>query len=180
MERHYYTYLIEEEFASHYFGRESVMFKLFYDYHWTSPDQKSQLAAKQIEFITKPIPAAHIHKRMKMNLCREDYTQVDYVYRLIVPKGSASFIIKDRHIEILAKGPFDAETVFFEVLRKVSPCFLAMDFNMKRYGWLNPVKEILYKKKNLDCKCCIIAFGLVHFIRDNMKEEIKWICGLSS
>lgn len=56
MERHYYTYLIEEEFASHYFGRESVMFKLFYDYHWTSPDQKSQLAAKQIEFITKPIP----------------------------------------------------------------------------------------------------------------------------
>ncbi|MEN7360600.1 sporulation inhibitor of replication protein SirA [Bacillus licheniformis] len=141
MERHYYTYLIEEEFASHYFGRESVMFKLFYDYHWTSPDQKSQLAAKQIEFITKPIPAAHIHQRMKMNLCREDYTQVDYVYRLIVPKGSASFIIKDRHIEILAKGPFDAETVFFEVLRKVSPCFLAMDFNMKRYGWLNPVKE---------------------------------------
>ena len=58
---------------------------------------------KQIEFITKPIPAAHIHKRMKMNLCREDYTQVDYVYRLIVPKGSASFIIKDRHIEILAQ-----------------------------------------------------------------------------
>ncbi|MGB9941661.1 sporulation inhibitor of replication protein SirA, partial [Bacillus subtilis] len=23
----------------------------------------------------------------------------------------------------------------------VSPCFLAMDFNSKRYGWLNPVKE---------------------------------------
>ncbi|MBD5018872.1 sporulation inhibitor of replication protein SirA, partial [Xanthomonas citri pv. citri] len=31
MERHYYTYLIKEEFANHYFGRESVMFELFQD-----------------------------------------------------------------------------------------------------------------------------------------------------
>lgn len=142
MERHYYTYLIEEEFASHYFGKESVMFKLFYDYHWTSPEEKkSQLAAKQIEYITKPIPVSHIHKRLKMNLSREDYTQVDCIYRALVPEGSASFIMKDQYIEILANGKFDAETVFFEILRKVSPCFLAMDFGMERYGWLNPVKE---------------------------------------
>ncbi|MDA7027902.1 sporulation inhibitor of replication protein SirA [Bacillus sp. CLL-7-23] len=142
MERHYYTYLIEEEFASHYFGREVVMFKLFYDYHWTNLDyKKSQLAAKQIEYITEPIPISHIHKRLKMNLSREEYRQVDCIYKLMVPKGSVSFIIKDRYIEILAKGPFEAETVFFEILRKVSPCFLAMDFGMERYGWLNPVKE---------------------------------------
>ena len=43
--------------------------------------------------------------------------------------------------ELLKLGIKQSSTVFFEVLRKVSPCFLAMDFNMKRYGWLNPVKE---------------------------------------
>lgn len=115
MERHYYTYLIEEEFASHYFGKESVMFKLFYDYHWTSPEEtKSQLASRQIEYITKPIPVSHIHKRLKMNLSGAEYTQVDCIYRLLVPEGSASFIMKDRYIEILANGKFDVETVFLK------------------------------------------------------------------
>ncbi len=43
MERHYYTYLIKEEFANHYFGRESVMFELFQDYHWTSLTKQSSM-----------------------------------------------------------------------------------------------------------------------------------------
>ncbi|MDI5789083.1 hypothetical protein PO124_13660 [Bacillus licheniformis] len=57
------------------------------------PRSKSQLAAKQIEFITNRFPLL-IYTKNEMNLCREDYTQVDYVYRLIVPKGSASLLSK--------------------------------------------------------------------------------------
>ncbi|MCY9397931.1 sporulation inhibitor of replication protein SirA, partial [Bacillus inaquosorum] len=57
MERHYYTYLIKEEFANHYFGRESVMFELFQDYHWTSlTKQQYEMTEKQIQYITQPIP----------------------------------------------------------------------------------------------------------------------------
>ncbi|ADV92692.1 sporulation inhibitor of replication protein SirA [Bacillus subtilis] len=144
MERHYYTYLIKEEFANHYFGRESVMFELFQDYHWTSLEkQQYEMTEKQIQYITQPIPILHMHQRLKMNLNKTDYRQLDYIYRIALPKakGHATFMMKEHMIEIVASGDYEAETIFFEVLRKVSPCFLAMDFNSKRYGWLNPVKE---------------------------------------
>ncbi|MCY8988963.1 sporulation inhibitor of replication protein SirA [Bacillus atrophaeus] len=144
MERHYYTYLIKDEFANHYFGRESVMFKLFQDYHWTNlTPQQYQMTEKQIQYITKPIPMLHMHQRLKMNLSNIDYTQLDHIYRLSLPKakGYATFMMKEQMIEIVASGDYESETIFFEVLRKVSPCFLAMDFGAQRYGWLNPVKE---------------------------------------
>ncbi len=51
MERHYYTHLIKDEFANHYFGRETAMFELFRDYHWTDlTPQEYQMTEKQVQY----------------------------------------------------------------------------------------------------------------------------------
>jgi hypothetical protein len=150
MDRHYYLYLIEDEFASHYFGRESVIYQLFRDYHWTNLTREEYiLISKQVDYITKPIPLHFMHKRLNVELCEFDYVQINSLYRAVLPhgKGCATFMMKERHIEVLASGDFEAETIFFEILRKINPCFLAMDFRTRRYGWLNPVKEENLSKK---------------------------------
>lgn len=143
--RHYYIYLIEEEFASHYFGRESKMYHLFQDYQWTSSSSEhSTLLEKQISYITKPIPTMFIEKLIKTHLYnRKDYERIENIHKLS-PKGNRSYsslLVKDPYLELNSSGSFEAETMFFEVLRKFNPCFLAMDFQAERYGWLNPIKE---------------------------------------
>ncbi|WPF77300.1 sporulation inhibitor of replication protein SirA [Bacillus velezensis] len=144
MERHYYMHLIKDEFANHYFGRETAMFELFRDYHWTDlTPQEYQMTEKQVQYITQPIPVIHMHQRLQLHLNRMSYSRLDSIYRLTLPgeKGRATFMMKDSLIEIAASGDYEAETIFFEILRKISPCFLAMDFKTRRYGWLNPVRE---------------------------------------
>ena len=44
-------------------------------------------------------------------------------------------------ITIDAQGSYEAETAFFEVLRKCESSFLALDLEHQRYGWLKPIKE---------------------------------------
>lgn len=143
--RNYYIYLVEEEFASHYFGRESKMYRLFQDYQWTSPSNDNiQLLEKQIIYITKPIPTMFIDKLLKTHLSsRKDYIRSGEVHKLEI-RGNRSYgslTVKERYLELHSSGSYEAETIFFEVLRKFDPCFLAMDFQAERYGWLNPIKE---------------------------------------
>lgn len=143
--RHYYIYLIEEEFASHYFGRESKIYHLFQDFHWTT-GRNNQIATleKQINYITKPIPTLFIHQLIASHLSsREDYQNLKHIHRIELKanRGNATLIVKDRYLELSSDGSYEAETIFFEVLRKFDPCFLAMDLQNKRYGWLNPIKE---------------------------------------
>ncbi|AVM23974.1 sporulation inhibitor of replication protein SirA [Bacillus pumilus] len=143
MERHYYIYWIEDEFAHHYFGKESILFHLFESLHWTNrTDDELVMLVKQVDYVTKRIPAFHMHQRLMNNLTNIHYTQIGSIYSASLPdgKGTAAFIIKDRYIQMSATGSYEAEAVFFEVLRKISPCFLAMDFGSKKHGWLNPVK----------------------------------------
>lgn len=143
--RHYYIYLIEEEFASHYFGRESKIYHLFQDFHWTTASSAhGSTIEKQIQYITKPIPILFIHQLLGSHLSkRSDYQMFHHIHKIVLKGnvGNATLIVKNRHFELSSEGSFEAETIFFEVLRKFDPCFLAMDFKGERYGWLNPIKE---------------------------------------
>lgn len=145
MVRHYYIYLIEEEFASHYFGRESKIYHLFQDFHWTTArSAHGNTIEKQIQYISKPIPALFIHQILGTHLSkRTDYQMFHHIHKIALKGniGNATLIVKNRHLELSSDGSFEAETIFFEVLRKFDPCFLAMDFKGERYGWLNPIKE---------------------------------------
>ncbi|MBU8877934.1 sporulation inhibitor of replication protein SirA [Bacillus sp. FJAT-29790] len=140
--RAYRLYLIEEEFASHYFGRERMFFQLFQEYENSSGTLKS-IIAKQIQFITKPIPGLKLHQYINQQLFRKkDFLTKKGAYYIEMGKRShAKLEVYDQCLVLKANGNYDAETVFFEVLRKSESSFLAIDIQHHRYGWLKPIKE---------------------------------------
>lgn len=143
--RHFYLYLIKEEFANHYFGRENKLYRLFQSYIESSCDtDRSDTLKLQIDYVSKPIPITYLDELILMYLAKEiDYEHVSpfHHYHLRHNRGKATLVLKSENIEITALGSVEAETVFFEVLRKFSACFLAMDFQNEQYGWLSPIKQ---------------------------------------
>jgi hypothetical protein len=142
--RNYQIYLLEEEFATHYFGRESILYHLFLDHELSNHHDKKRILQMQIEFITRPIPNLRINQIIESSLKKyKSYVQDESTHSLKfqLPESEAKVSISGRCIFLEAKGNMEAETIFFELLRKYDSCFLAMDFEHNRYGWLNPIKE---------------------------------------
>ena len=141
--RTYQLYLIEDEFASHYYGREKMFYQLFEEIDLLQGELKT-IVKKQIEFITKPIPSLHIHKLLHQRLGKNkdfDIRNGTYYIEKSSSINAAQLEVFDRFILVRAKGSYDSETVFFEVLRQSETSFLAIDFNHHRFGWLKPMKE---------------------------------------
>jgi len=145
--RAYQLYLIEDEFATHYYGRECMFFQLFQEYEYLSGELKT-IIEKQIHFITKQIPSFRLHQYIKEQLhLNKDFQMRKGAYYLKIGKRSkAKLEIFDRSIVLVANGNYEAETAFFEVLRKNEASFLAIDLEHERYGWLKPIKEFSPKK----------------------------------
>lgn len=141
--RTYQLYLIEDEFASHYFGKERLFFHLFLEKEHAQGELK-KIIERQIQYITKPIPNLRVQKTLVQKLSKiKEFHYENGVY-YIERKGifsAAKLKISDRVIYLESKGSFDSETIFFEALRQCESSFLAMDFQHQRYGWLNPIKE---------------------------------------
>ncbi|PLS16781.1 sporulation inhibitor of replication protein SirA [Bacillus sp. M6-12] len=141
--RNYLIYLIEEEFARHYYGREKLFFNLFLE-HNVATGIKKDILQKQIEFVTKPIPTLHIQNLFEqLSVGRKDFSFQKGVYYIEKKNGrsKATLTLHQKHLAIKAEGNFEAETSFFESIRKCEPCFLALDLENRRYGWLKPIKE---------------------------------------
>ena len=136
-------YLIEEEFAKHFYGRERKFYQLFKDYRTAQGEMKAALA-KQIEFITKPVPVLRVHQFLHQQLSRVQGFQADQgIYRIMKNNASsiATIQVNERFLQVESTGDLEAETIFFEVLRKNETSFLAVDVPGYRYGWLKPMKE---------------------------------------
>ncbi|WP_428908275.1 sporulation inhibitor of replication protein SirA [Niallia sp. Krafla_26] len=140
--RTYRIYLIDDEFASHYFGKERLIIKLFKGYEEASGELK-YITKKQIDFITKPINSFKIQLYLQQILQKNKsfYSKNDKYYLEMGKKSKAELVIKAHYITINAKGQYDAETIFFEVLRKAESSFIAIDLHHQRCGWLKPIKE---------------------------------------
>jgi hypothetical protein len=140
--RKYDIYLIEEEFALHYFQKEPVMYQLFLEYKTSGKDYDIYVK-KQIEYITKKVPILQLQFMIENRLGRShgfvSFSSGEYGYK--TENGSVRLVLKHDYIYMEAEGNVEAETVFFEILRKLSPCFLAMNFEDHVHGWLNPVKQ---------------------------------------
>ncbi|WP_226087451.1 MULTISPECIES: sporulation inhibitor of replication protein SirA [Mesobacillus] len=144
--RSYQLYLIEDEFASHYFGRERMFYQLFLEYSQANHDLKS-IIAKQVKFVTKSIPALRIHQLLHQQLSKVKGFHVEngiYIYENKSNNSSATLKVHERWLELQSHGQVDAETVFFEILRKCESSFLAIDLESNKYGWLKPIKERKY------------------------------------
>ncbi|MDP4164134.1 MAG: sporulation inhibitor of replication protein SirA [Bacillota bacterium] len=141
--RKYRLYLIEDEFASHYFGRERMFFQLFQEYENTTGDMRSILK-KQIAYITKQLPALRFHQLIQKKLGTVRGFKVEngtYSIELNGKLSVATMEVKDDSIIVDGYGSYEAETIFFEVLRKCESSFLAVDLENNRFGWLKPIKE---------------------------------------
>jgi Sporulation inhibitor of replication protein SirA len=140
--REYQIYLIEEEFATHYFGRERMFYELFEEYGKSSGKLKT-IIARQIQYITKPIAGLRLHQNIHSEMQQNRHFKMDKSGYYIVngKKSSATLHINDRYLSMESSGSYDAETIVFEVLRKYEGSFLAIDMEHSRYGWLKPIKE---------------------------------------
>jgi hypothetical protein len=144
--RSYQLYLIEDEFASHYFGRERMFYQLFLEYSQANHDLKS-IIAKQVKFVTKPIPVLRIHQLLHQQFSMAKGFHVEngtYIHQNKSNNSSATLKVHERWLELESHGQVDAETVFFEILRKCESSFLAIDLESNKYGWLKPIKERKY------------------------------------
>jgi hypothetical protein len=144
--RSYQLYLIEDEFASHYFGRERMFYQLFLEYSRANSDLKT-IISKQVDFVTKPIPVLRIHQLLHQQLSKVKGFKVEdgkYIFENKNSLTSATLKVHDRWLELESHGQVDAETVFFEILRKCETSFLAIDLASNKYGWLKPIKERKY------------------------------------
>jgi hypothetical protein len=141
--RVYQLYLIEDEFANHYFGRERMFFDLFFESKNTF-GELNLILQKQIQYITKPIPALRIHQMIHQQLSKmKGYLAQNgsYYVELAGKTSNARLKIEDKYVTVEADGSYEAEAIFFEVLRKCETSFLAIDVEHHRYGWLKPIKE---------------------------------------
>ncbi|MDQ0154993.1 hypothetical protein J2S07_001297 [Robertmurraya andreesenii] len=140
--RTYQIYIIDNEFASHYFGREGMFFQLFQEYD-ESEGELQTILLKQIYYITNSIPSIRLHQYLQQQL---QMTKGFYVSGGLygIDHGrtsSATLEVSERHLTLKAQGSYEAETRFFEILRKNKENYLAIDLRNQRYGWLKPIKE---------------------------------------
>ncbi len=143
MVRKYQLYLIEDEFATHYFGRERLFFQLFHEHQKANGELKF-ITQKQISYITKKVEVLKIHQLIQKQLGKIKGFKAEhgaYSIELSGKLSTAKLEVFQDLITIDAQGSYEAETAFFEVLRKCESSFLALDLKHQRYGWLKPIKE---------------------------------------
>ena len=143
MVRKYQLYLIEDEFATHYFGRERLFFQLFKEHQKANGELKF-ITQKQISYITKKEEVLKIHQLIQKQLGKIKGFKAEhgaYSIELSGKLSTAKLEVFQDLITIDAQGSYEAETAFFEVLRKCESSFLALDLEHQRYGWLKPIKE---------------------------------------
>ncbi|WP_078427007.1 sporulation inhibitor of replication protein SirA [Alkalihalobacterium alkalinitrilicum] len=142
--RKYDIYLINGDVSQHYFGQESKLFHLFLD-EIRAADENKAIIKKQIKYISNPIPVVELQHRLLSSFKhRTDYFFFDHTHRLQIsePFSKAQMFIFPDYIHLVSEGSYEAETMFFEVMRKLSPSFFALDVSTYRYGWLNPIKQV--------------------------------------
>ncbi len=143
MVRKYQLYLIEDEFAAHYFGRERLFYQLFQEHQLANGELKF-ITQKQIYYITKRVEVLKIHQLIQKQLGKIKGFRAEqgtYSIELSGKLSTAKLEVFQELITVDAEGSYEAETAFFEVLRKCESSFLALDLDHQRYGWLKPIKE---------------------------------------
>lgn len=142
--RRYVVYLLESEVAKNYLGKEKMLYQLFYEAENKISPYHS-VVKKQIRYITRNIPVKKLHhafvSELKHGLTSFEPEKI-YEVQLKESTSRAILIVNPNYLSIYSYGSIEAETAFFEVLRKIESCFLAVDFKNYNYGWLTPRKRV--------------------------------------
>ncbi|MBM7644479.1 hypothetical protein JOD45_000672 [Scopulibacillus daqui] len=142
--RHYFIFLIEDEIARTYFGREAKLYQLFLEANHINNIDIRQQISKQVQYITRRIPVYRVEKKLKTLLSHlSEYKCRDKIHTIENTKkpGCAKLELHPGRLSLKAHGNYSAEMSFFEVLRQIDDSFLAIDFDHHRFGWLKPIKN---------------------------------------
>ncbi|WP_169864997.1 sporulation inhibitor of replication protein SirA [Sutcliffiella halmapala] len=138
--RQYMIYLIEEEIAKHYSGNEVKLFQLFNQYE--QEDRLQNVVKQQVDYITIPIPTFPLQQVLENTLKSIDgYKRNSYQHKIEKVDSVAKLSIFEKCLKLTSTGSFEAEAIFFEIIRKQAPYFLAIDTKSERFGWLQPIKQ---------------------------------------
>ncbi|WP_416825812.1 sporulation inhibitor of replication protein SirA [Ectobacillus polymachus] len=139
----FYLYLIQDEIAKAYVGREHILYDLFSRFVQATSLANRKILYKQIQYITVPMQTNQLHNRVEQRLSFHPHYKRENKQHLLVHDGTlyGSLLIKRSYARIEASNSDEVETMFFEILRKNERSFFAMNFTEKRYGWLNPIKQ---------------------------------------
>lgn len=142
--RQYEIYLIDDEIARFYFGKEIKLYQLFLDERLSKEKNQMAIIKKQITYITKRVPIFEIEGKIE-DTCRhfKGYDMQNQTHSLHYSNGmsQARLELDSERLTLKSTGDFSAEVTFLEVLRQIDSSFLAIDFKHTRYGWLKPVKN---------------------------------------
>ncbi|MFT8322791.1 MAG: sporulation inhibitor of replication protein SirA [Bacillus sp. (in: firmicutes)] len=141
--RKYKLYLIEDTIALHYNGKERMFYNLFFEHTNAKDKEIKEILQKQIDYITLPIPVWKLQQLLYSELQTKKYFQHKN-NKFYIENGNlskAELSMNKNSLSIKAEGYYDAESIFFEIIRKNEPSFLAVDMENVRYGWLKPIKE---------------------------------------
>jgi hypothetical protein len=138
--RQYMIYLIEEEIAKHYSGNELKLFQLFHQYE--QEEQLHAIVKQQVDYVTTSIPTFPLQQALESSLKnKEAYKRVAYQHIIERVDSVAKLSIFEKYLKLTSSGSFEAEAIFFEIIRKQAPYFLAVDTKSERFGWLQPIKQ---------------------------------------
>ncbi|WLD95254.1 sporulation inhibitor of replication protein SirA [Alkalihalobacillus sp. AL-G] len=144
--RNYDLYLIEEEVAYHYFGREQILYHFFVEATHPIPHLKETIE-RQLLYITKSIPFYVFDYQVKqIDALRKGYKMQKSRQEIILFSKTSKAVLRNngRKLTLIAEGNYEAETLMFEHLRKLEASFLAINFEGKSIGWLSPLKQAHY------------------------------------
>ncbi|WP_020061988.1 sporulation inhibitor of replication protein SirA [Bacillus sp. 123MFChir2] len=141
--RTYELYLIREDITKAYFGREFLLFDLFARFAQSRSLSEKKVLYKQMKYITLPLQVMKLHHKMEQALrTYGEYERNGYMHMVSNKNAYGEVRIKSQYIRMHASENVELETAIFEVLRKCELTFLAMDYESKQYGWLNPLKQV--------------------------------------
>lgn len=139
--RNYEIYSIKKEIAYYFYRREQKIYQLFKEYQETEGIQR-EIFAKQIDYITEPIPAIAIHQQLIRHLqTRRDFKIHNEHYIIENKRGKALLKMFERKLTLQVSGAMDIDMIFLDILTYVEGYFLAIDLNQERFGWVKLVKE---------------------------------------
>lgn len=140
--REYNIYIIQKEIAYEYYGIENKLFQLFEE-NYFSKGKLKEITNKQIQYIIEKIPVHQLEEIIFQTLKgKKEYKKEKdgHIIYLTDSNSYAKLFLDEWQITLLAKGTYDAEARFYEILREYYPFFMALEFTEKRYGWLKPLK----------------------------------------
>ncbi|GAF15259.1 YoxF protein [Bacillus sp. JCM 19046] len=137
--RYYELYLVTDDVATSYSGKESKLFQLFEERDRASRDQRL-VYDRQIDYITKILPEEMlktVFDRTKTARDEEGYV----IHSPVVDVNSCTVEIQQRKICLKAQGDLSAETDVFDLLKSVDSHFFAVNVEDRRFGWLKPYER---------------------------------------